>query len=554
MPVRIAEEATDFTTPFSRRRKEGGAAALENFVGGPAIGHPDGEFVVDDSRVTRWGEGDVGLICGWASAGYQQDPCALELEHAGGATVLAVDGRPQHIAIEPTRALHVADHQQHGESHAFSGENFQALHTAESATGCRIGPSSGLRLIVLSFQAGYAFADLNSRDLTLILTARALRAFGFGIAAVLVGLQLERRGLRPDAVGLTLTIGLLAAAVWGIVFAAAAALTGRRTAIFASGLLMALTGLDLALATPHWLLLLAGVTGMLGAASVDLGPFAALEQAVLADAVAPRRRNVAFARYSLAAGLSAAAGSLVAGLANSPGGLTEGFMVYSSIGLVCALTALGLSGAVETAQPTMTIRRANFNTVGRLTALFALDSLGGGFVVQAVIAYWLHIRFGAGAAILGPTFAGIALLQAVSYEVAGRLANRIGLVRTMVFTHLPSNVLLVLVPLMPSLPLAIATLLARFSISQMDVPARQAYVVSIVPPPERAGAAAVTGAVRGLAQAAGPGLAGAAIQTAALGVPFFVAGSLKIVYDLLLYIGFRRRRAAHELGLEAGDG
>ncbi len=378
---------------------------------------------------------------------------------------------------------------------------------------------------------------------------RALRAFGFGFAAVLVGLQLEHRGLRPAAIGLALTIGLLAGALWGVAFAGAAAIVGRRAMLAVSGLLMALTGLDLAFMTSEWLLLLAGATGMLGAASVDVGPFAAIEQAVLAETVQPARRNVAFGRYALTAGLAAAAGGLMAGLATTPARVQTFFILYAAIGLASALIPVWLSQAVEAKRLLAAVTRQSLRPLGALSALFAVDSLGGGFVVQAVIAYWLHVRFAASASVLGPAFAGIALLQALSYEVAGRLANRIGLVRTMVFTHLPSNVLLIVVPLMPTLPLALAALFARFSISQMDVPARQAYVVSLVPSSERAAAAAITGAVRGLAQAAGPGLAGAAIQAAAFGIPFYVAGGLKIVYDLLLYAVFRRRRAEHEVSM-----
>jgi predicted MFS family arabinose efflux permease len=284
---------------------------------------------------------------------------------------------------------------------------------------------------------------------------------------------------------------------------------------------------------------------MLGAASVDVGPFAPIEQAVLAEAVTPARRNVAFARYALSAGLAAAAGGVVASLATDPGRIGVFFLAYAAIGLALTLIPFWLSPAVE-ARQVQAEQPARLRPLLGLSALFALDSLGGGFVIQAVIAYWLHVRFGAGPSVLGPAFAAIAILQAISYEVSGRLANRIGLVRTMVFTHLPSNLLLMLVPLMPTLPLALAVLLARFSISQMDVPARQAYVVSIVPPSERAGAAAVTGAVRSLAQAAGPSLAGIAIQTAAFGIPFYIAAGLKIAYDLLLYAGFRRRAAEHE--------
>jgi len=386
------------------------------------------------------------------------------------------------------------------------------------------------------------------QDFHVLFVGRLLRAFGFGLAAVLVGVHLERRGLRPGQIGLALTIGLLAASLSGLATAAVASRVGRRAALAGTGILMALTGLDLALAPAGWLLILAGATGMLGAASHDLGPFLAVEQAMLAETAAPSRRNVAFARYSLTGGLAAAAGALVAGLGTSAARTQIFFIVYGLVGLLTAALALRLSPGVETSLPQPALKRASLRPLAGLSALFAVDSLGGGFVVQAVIAYWLHVRFGAGTEIIGPAFGALALVQAASYEIAGRLANRIGLVRTMVFTHLPSNVLLLLVPLSPSLAWALVLLLARFSMSQMDVPTRQAYVVSIVPPGQRAGAVAITGAVRGLAQAVGPVLAGIAIQTAALGLPFYVAGSLKIGYDLTLYAAFRNRRAEHELG------
>ncbi len=367
------------------------------------------------------------------------------------------------------------------------------------------------------------------RDFALILAARLLRAFGFGMAAVLVGLHLERRGLAAGAIGVVLTIGLLSAAISGVIAAALASRIGRRATLASAGMLMTIAGADLALATSPVLLGIAAVTGMLGAASVDLGPFASIE-----------------ARYSLTGGLAAAAGALVAGTATT---LDRGrllFAFYAAIGLVTSALALLLSRRAEAPVRAAALSSAQIRALAPLSALFAIDALGGGLVVNAVIAYWLHVRFGAPANVLGPAFAAIALLQAASYEASGRLANRIGLIRTMVFTHIPSNVLLILVPLSPSLPWAIGLLLARFSLSQMDVPARQAYVVSIVPPAERAGAVAFTGLVRGLGQALGPILSGAAIQSAALGVPFFLAGGLKLVYDISLYAAFRSRRAEHE--------
>jgi MFS family permease len=381
-------------------------------------------------------------------------------------------------------------------------------------------------------------------DRALLLGARGLRAFGFGFAAVLVGVHLERRGLSPALIGLTLGLGLAAASLSGLASAALASRIGRRQTLAVSGILMALTGLDLALATQPFLLVVAGITGMLGAASVDLGPFASVEQAVLAEAVPPDARNVAFARYSLTGGLFNAAGGLSATLAIGAGWTEAFFLFYAAIGLATAALPMFMTEKVEA--PIAAPAFGSFRPLAGLAALFALDSLGGGFVANAVIAYWLHVRFGADASLLGPVFAAVAILQAVSYEASGRLSSRFGLVNTMVFTHLPSNVLLLLVPFSPSLSWAIGLLLARFALSQMDVPARQAYVVSIVPAAERAGAVAMTGAVRGVAQSFGPALAGIAIGAAAFGVPFFAAGGLKIVYDLALFKAFGNRRAEHE--------
>lgn len=383
-------------------------------------------------------------------------------------------------------------------------------------------------------------------DRRLLLAARGLRAFGFGFSAVLIGVHLERRGLSPLLIGVTLGIGLAAASLSGLASAWLAAAWGRRRVLSAAGGLMSLTGLDLALAGQTPLLVLSGITGMLGAASVDLGPFASVEQAVLAETAPASGRNIAFGRYSLTGGLFNAAGGLAAALATSGGATTAFFFLYAAIGFATAALPFFMSKRVELENVGPAF--GSFRPLVGLAALFALDSLGGGFVANAVIAYWLHVRFGVGAPLLGPVFAGVAILQALSYEVSGRLADRIGLINTMVLTHLPSNVILLLVPFSPTLTWAIALILARFALSQMDVPARQAYVVSIVPPAERAGAVAMTGAVRGVAQSFGPALAGAAIGAAAFGVPFFAGGALKIVYDLALFAGFRNRRASHERG------
>jgi MFS family permease len=378
-------------------------------------------------------------------------------------------------------------------------------------------------------------------DRALLLAARGLRAFAFGFSAVLLGVHLERAGLAPVEIGVTLGIGLAAASLTGLGSAALSGRLGRRRTLALVGVLMALTGLDLALVRAPSLLILSGATGMLGAASVDYGPFASVEQAVLAETASAGGRNRAFGRYSLTGGLFNAAGGLsAAAFADT----RTYFLLYAAIGVVTAALPLLMSARVE-GEPAPRVF-GSFRPLAGLATLFALDSLGGGFVANAVIAYWLHVRFGAPPDLLGPVFAGVAIVQSLSYEVSGRLADRFGLVNTMVFTHLPSNLLLLLVPFAPSLPWAVAVLLARFALSQMDVPARQAYIVSIVPPGERAGAVAMTGAVRGVAMSFGPALAGVAIAAAAYGVPFFAGGGLKVVYDLALFAGFRNRRAEHE--------
>jgi MFS family permease len=383
----------------------------------------------------------------------------------------------------------------------------------------------------------------SSKDRWLLFATRGFRAFGFGLSAVIVAVHLERRGLTPQLIGVSIALGLAASSLLGVAFAALAARVGQRIALSLCGCLMALAGVDLALAGPAWLLICAGLTGMLGLASLDLGPFASLEQAALADVTPGRARNRAFARYSLTGALAGAAGGLAAGIAGRD--TNAAFLVYAALGLTTAALPMFLSAGAEPAEASRRVL-GNLRPLAGLAGLFALDAFGGGMVANALIAYWLHVRFGAPTTVLGPLFAAIAVLQAGSYELAGRLADRFGLVNTMVFTHLPSNLLLLLVPFSPTLPIAILLLLARFCLSQMDVPARQAYVVSIVPPADRAGAVASTGALRGVAQAFGPALTGIAIQTAAVGLPFFIGGGVKAIYDVGLYVGFRRRPAEHE--------
>jgi predicted MFS family arabinose efflux permease len=289
-----------------------------------------------------------------------------------------------------------------------------------------------------------------------------------------------------------------------------------------------------------------------------------VEQAALTGLVPDRGRTSLFARYQLAGSLATAAGTLAAGAlvsaAISAGtGAADAYRLvilgYAAIGLGLAALVTRVSSRVEvppgeiadaTIRDRLGLHRSR-PVVLRLSALFALDAFAGGFVVLSFVAFWFNAQFGVDALALGLLLSAANLLAGFSALAAGRLATRFGLVRTMVFTHLPSNVLLMLVPLMPTLPLAASVLLARFAISQMDVPTRQSYTMAIVAPDERSAAAGVTGIARSLGVAAAPLFAGPLYASAALaGLPFLVAGGLKIVYDLLLYRSFRALRPPEE--------
>jgi MFS family permease len=383
------------------------------------------------------------------------------------------------------------------------------------------------------------------RDLLILLSGRVIRAFAFGFSIILLALYLQDRRQSAVEIGAVLAIGLAGASLGGLFSATAAARFGRRRTLAALGVLMAISGLDIAFATNFWLLALAGFTGMLGVSGTELGPFLSLEQAMLAQTSTASARNRAFARYSMSGALAGAAGALCAAVATNVARTQAMFTLYAILGIVTAVVPLFLSPAVE-GEPEARVF-GNLRPLIGLSALFAIDSLGGGLVARPLIVYWLHIKFGASPAVLAPTFSAMMLLGALCFELAGRLADRFGLINTMVFTHLPSNLMLIALPFMPALGWALGLLAIWSATQSMDVPARQAYVVSIVKPNERSGAVAITGAARGLGQTIGPILTGAAIQSAALGIPFVLAGVVKSIYDLALYAGFRRRLAQHEV-------
>ncbi|MDE2571041.1 MAG: MFS transporter, partial [bacterium] len=323
---------------------------------------------------------------------------------------------------------------------------------------------------------------------------------------------------------------------------------GRRTLLALAALMTLLSAFLLSVGRGMPLLTVAVALGTVSPSAAEVGPFGALEQAMLAQSIHGAARIRAFAIYNLAGSFAIAVGALISSFV-APAAL---LWVFALSGLALAACYLSLGPGVElppgarASPPHQAAERSpapaaagRFGVVERLTVLFGADALAGGLVVQSFMAYWFHLRFGVDEHALGALFFGANLLAALSFLAAERLAGRFGLLNTMVFTHLPSNLLLALVPLMPTFPLAAAALLARFALSQMDVPTRQAYTMAIVPPHERARAAGLTNAIRPGAQAVSPLLAGIAVQHAAFGLPFFLAGAVKVVYDLWLYRLFK---------------
>ena len=387
-------------------------------------------------------------------------------------------------------------------------------------------------------------------DARRILWAQALRAFAYGFGAVLLGSTLDREGFSSGEVGLVLAavvagtvISSLAVGRWGDQW-------GRRRSYVVLYLALAVTGVVFAFSDRVWVLGAVALTGALSTEVVESGAFTSLEQSMLATDLTGRARIRGFGVYNAVATAAGSVGALAAGgpdllrrvWSNSPAD-QRFFLVFVPVALGGAAVACTLSRLVEAA-PERSEPRAPSRldrsrpTVVKLAGLFALDSFGGGFVVQSFIAYWLTVQFDASIGVLGVVFFAVGLLQTASFLAATRLAERFGLLRTMVFTHLPSNALLIAIPFAPSLAVAALLLLGRTALAQMDVPTRQAYVMALVDPDERTPAAATTNTARYVVRPVGPALAGLS-QSVAFGLPFFLAGGIKSLYDVVLWRWFR---------------
>jgi predicted MFS family arabinose efflux permease len=393
-------------------------------------------------------------------------------------------------------------------------------------------------------------------DLRRILAVQGLRAFLYGFGSVLIGSSLAAGGLSAAEVGLIFTAMLAGMAISSIIVGLRGERLGRRRAYVGLLVVMGMAGTALALTRSLPVLVLAALTGTLSTDANESGPITSLEQAMIGEAPAASRIRV-FGRYNAIAYLAGAIGALAAGGPELFRAVFPGLppnqrwlLAFPLVALACALIARSLSPLVEaggsspepatvpTGEKVRALQRSR-GTVFKLAALFGLDSFAGGFVVGAFIVFWFERQFRAGTGTMALVIFAAGLIQAASSIVSGRLGARIGLLNTMVFTHLPSNALLLLVPFMPSLPLAIAALLARFALSQMDVPARQAYVVSMVDPAERTAASSFTNTARYITRPWGA-LAAGTLMSVAAATPFVLAGGLKIVYDGLLWNTFRK--------------
>jgi MFS family permease len=392
---------------------------------------------------------------------------------------------------------------------------------------------------------------------------RVIRMFAYGFLSVVLVLYLAQLGLSEGLIGLLLSLTLIGDAAISLWMTTSADRVGRRQILMAGAGLMLFAGVLFALTDKLALLLIAAIIGVISPSGYEVGPFLSVEQAALSQIVPDRVRTQVFAWYNLAGSFATATGALCGG------GLTEllhqvgviplnsyrtVLVLYGVMGVLLATLFTQLSPKVEALHPKGPPTPSRFGLhrsrpiVLKLSTLFGLDAFAGGFVVQSLVAYWFHIRFGVQPAALGGIFFGANILAGISALAAAWVAARIGLVNTMVFTHLPSNVLLMLVPLMPNLPSAVVLLFARFAISQMDVPARQSYTMAVVAPDERSAAAGITGVARSIGAAISPTFAGVLLGNPVLvGAPFFAAGALKVVYDILLYRSFREiKEREHE--------
>jgi MFS family permease len=402
--------------------------------------------------------------------------------------------------------------------------------------------------------------DWMTRDGKLLLTTRGVRSFGYGFLSIMLAVYLHLIGFSNVLVGAVLSATLLGSAVFTIFASVYADRIGRRRLLLILTFLMATSGIIFAATENRVALFMAAIIGTLSPTGAEIGSFLPMEQAILPQTTPEEKGNSAFAAYNTVGTLSSAAGllfGLLATFLQRLYGFGELelyhalFLVYSALALTAAALYMAVSSKAElqkehSDRPRKKLSPESRTMVAMLSALFGLDAFAGGFVLQSIISLWFFTRYGVSQGDLFVIFFFAQILTTISFYAAVRLSRTIGLIRTMVFTHIPSNVLLMLVPVANTFVLSLTFFLARQAISQMDVPTRQSYTMAVVSPEERIPAAGITSISRNLAQATSPSLSGYAMQAISMSSPFFIAGSLKIVYDVGVYFNFRKIKPPEE--------
>jgi MFS family permease len=402
-------------------------------------------------------------------------------------------------------------------------------------------------------------------DVVLLFSTRILRLFAYGFVSVVLALYLAQVGFGSGQIGLIFTLALAGDAAISLWLTTSADRFGRRRTLIIGALLMILAGIVFTLARNWAVLAVAAIIGVISPSGHEIGPFLSVEQASLTQLLPDARRTQVFAWYNLAGSFAAAAGALFGGwlaqgLQGAGVAVIDSYRAvltgYVFAGVLLAVLFLFVSPAVEAPirqkpdVPVFLGLHRSRRVVFSLSALFAMDAFAGALIVQSFMAYWFQVRFAVPTGVIGTIFFATNILAGFSALLAAWLARRIGLINTMVFTHIPSSLFLMLVPLMPTLPLAAGFLILRASISQMDVPTRQSYTMAVVEPDERSAASGVTTIARSVGAAASPVLSGIFLSSALLfNLPFFLAGCLKITYDILLYFRFRALKPPEEMGL-----
>jgi MFS family permease len=395
-----------------------------------------------------------------------------------------------------------------------------------------------------------------SLDGWLLFATCGVRSFAYGFLSVVLGLYLDAIGLTTTAIGWIFAAALAGGAVMTIVITTVADRFGRKTLLILGAVLMGIAGWVFAISNDPLFLTLAAIFGTISPSGKEVGPFLSVEQAILPQTAEDQHRTTVFSAYNLIGSLCGALGALAVGLPSLfsiPQITGYRFLIWGYV--ICAVVMMAvfalLSPAIETKNQTVSQKRVigvqrSRGVVAKLAGLFALDAFAGGFIVQSIVAYWFYLRYKTDLNALGEIFFGTNLLAALSFLAAPAIARRFGLLNTMVFTHLPSNILLLLVPLMPNLELAVVMLLVRNLLSQLDVPTRQSYSMAVVDADERAASAGILSVARNGGAALAPLFTGAVLAVPSLGLPFLLAGGLKVVYDLWIFAVFRKVKPPEE--------